>query len=155
MPRLLSYCAYQERSPAEVVQKMRGFGLEASEQQGLLTQLRELNYLNEERFVQAFTSGKHRLSGWGTRRIGMGLAAKGINKEAIKEATTGLNDTEAYYERLLDVLQRRYNAQYSRLPNPEAYQKLFRMGISRGYEVDLVKRAVKQVMKGEFEPDEE
>ena len=155
LPRLLTYCAYQERSPAEVEQKMRGFGLDPADQQKLLEQLHEMNYLNESRFVQSFTSGKHRLSGWGSRKISMGLAAKGIDRETIKEATSTLNDTETYYERLLEVLQRRFVAQYHRLPAPEAYQKLFRMGISRGYEVDLVKRAVKQAMMGDFEPDEE
>ena len=63
LTRLLRFCAYQERSEAEVRQKMRIWALPAPTEAKLIERLTEDNYLNEARFVAAFAGGKHRNQG--------------------------------------------------------------------------------------------
>ena len=55
------YCASQERSHAEVKEKLYSFKLKKAEVETILSQLIEENYLNEERFAKLFAGGRFRL----------------------------------------------------------------------------------------------
>ncbi len=55
------YCGYQERSHAEMKQKLYGYGLDKAAVEELLSKLIEENYLNEERYAIAFAGGKFRM----------------------------------------------------------------------------------------------
>ena len=151
LTRLLRYCAYQERSEAEVRQKMRTWALPAPTEAKLIERLTEDNYLNEARFVAAFAGGKHRNQGWGKRRIAMGLAAKGIDKETIAASTEALQG-DAYEDTLRDLLRRRFESRYATVPRQEAFMKLFRFAAAKGYEAGLITPAIKAVLGGQL-PD--
>lgn len=150
-PRLLRYCAFQERSPAEVSQKMRGYGLEAEAQERLLERLREENYLSEARFTEAYAGGKLRANRWGERKIAMGLAAKGIDRETIAGQLESM-PKEDFRQTLRTLLEKR-DAQYHALPPAERRQKLYRLGLSRGFSNDLVAEEVNRLLKGLGEED--
>ena len=57
--KLEYYCAYQDRCHQEVFQKMFSFSLNSNEKEELMVYLIDNNFLNEERFAQSFTRGKH------------------------------------------------------------------------------------------------
>jgi regulatory protein len=63
------YCGYQERSHAEVKEKLYSFGLRRQEVEESLSQLIEEDYLNEERFAQQFAGGHFRMKQWGRVKI--------------------------------------------------------------------------------------
>jgi regulatory protein len=67
--KLEYYCAYQDRCHQEVYQKMFSFSLNTYEKEELMVYLIENNFLNEERFAQSFTRGKHNYKKWGKVRI--------------------------------------------------------------------------------------
>ena len=152
-PRLLRYCAFQERGPAEVETKMRGFGLDAGARERLIERLKEENYLSLDRFAETFAGGKLRSNKWGTRKIAMGLAAKGVDKDTIAEKL-GEIPQDDFRKTLRTLLEKRDESQYKHLPPAERRQKLFRLGLSRGFATDLVSEEVKRVMGGAM-PDEE
>ena len=54
LQKLKQYCAYQERSHAEVQQKLWDLGVRRAEHDEILSTLIEENYLNEERFAVQF-----------------------------------------------------------------------------------------------------
>ena len=151
-PRLLRYCAFQERAPAEVLKKMRGYHLPPDAQERLLGRLKEENYLSVDRFTETYAGGKLRSNRWGGRKIAMGLAAKGIEKEVISEKLAAM-PTEDFRAALRTLLERRDESQYKHLPPAERRQKLYRLGLSRGFASDLVAEEVKRLTGGRVEDD--
>ncbi len=54
LQKLKHYCGYQERSHAEVKEKLYSFGLYKNDVETIISQLIEEDYLNEERFAKLF-----------------------------------------------------------------------------------------------------
>ncbi|HRE62235.1 MAG TPA: regulatory protein RecX [Ferruginibacter sp.] len=92
--KIKHYCAYQERSHAEVREKLYSFGLYKQEVETLLVQLIEENYLNEERFAIAFAGGKFRMKQWGRVKIKFELQQKAVSAYCIKKALAGIDENE-------------------------------------------------------------
>jgi regulatory protein len=59
--KLEALCAYQERCSFELNSKMISWGLFEDDRNALLADLITNNFLSEERFAEAFTSGKVRV----------------------------------------------------------------------------------------------
>lgn len=139
-PKLLRYCAYQERSPAEVLRKMAPWQLTEQQQTTLLEKLKEENYLSEERFVAAYTGGKLRMNGWGKTRIKQGLAQKGIAKEVANEALSEV-DEKLYLDKLRALLEKE-RAKYQALPAFQLRQRLYKVALAKGFEFSIIEKEV-------------
>jgi regulatory protein len=94
LQKLKHFCGYQERSHAEVKQKLFSMGLYAKEVEELIARLIEEEYLNEERFAMAYASGKSRINGWGRIKIRHALEQKGISKFCVLKALRSLDESE-------------------------------------------------------------
>ncbi|WEK36909.1 MAG: regulatory protein RecX [Candidatus Pseudobacter hemicellulosilyticus] len=88
------YCGYQERSHAEVKEKLYGYGLRRQEVEELLSQLIEENYLNEERFATLFAGGKFRMKQWGRVKIKYELKQKQISEYNIRQAMKEIDEAD-------------------------------------------------------------
>ncbi len=80
------YCAYQERSQQEVRDKLYEWGLYSNVVERVITELIAGNFLNEERFANAYTRGKFNQKGWGKNKIKQGLKFKRVSDPLIKKA---------------------------------------------------------------------
>src|ERR1700753_2259928 len=80
------YCAYQERSQQEVRDKLYEWGLHQNAVENLIVQLIAGNFLNEERFANAYARGKFNQKGWGKIKIKQGLKFKKVPDVLIKKA---------------------------------------------------------------------
>ena len=96
------YCGYQERCHAEVKEKLYSFGLYKTDVEQLLSQLIEENYLNEERFADAFARGHFRMKQWGRIKIKQALQQKQVSIYSIKKAMNEID--EAAYTQTLQKL---------------------------------------------------
>lgn len=103
------YCAYQERSHAEVTEKLYGFGLRKIDVETLLSQLIEEDYLNEERFAVQFAGGKFRIKQWGKVKIEHELKQKRVSPRNIKKALSQI-DEDAYAKTLKNLVTRKWNS---------------------------------------------
>jgi len=97
--KLKKYCAYQERSHKEVVDKLYKLGLYKSQVDEVLLELIQDDFLNEERFAEAFVSGKFRIKRWGRIKIKSHLKQKNISDYCIKKGM-GVIDEAEYLETL-------------------------------------------------------
>ena len=104
--KLKKYCAYQERSHKEVVDKLYKLGLYKNEVDQVLIALIQDDFLNEERFAQAFVSGKFRIKRWGRVKIKSHLKQKHISDYCIKKGMQEIDETE-YFETLHYWLERK------------------------------------------------
>ena len=103
--KLKHYCGYQERSPAEVRQKLYSLGLFKKDVEALISRLTEEEYLNEERFALLFASGKSRIRGWSKQKIRYELRQKGVMAFYINQALNALD--ESVYAAGFDLLARK------------------------------------------------
>lgn len=145
--RAESYCAYQERSQQEIRTKLYEWGVYASDVENIIIDLIEDNFLNEERFALAYTSGKFKMKGWGKFKIKQGLQAKGVSAPLTKSALNNI-DTDDYFEKLTEILKKKRES----LKESDSYvlkQKLARFGLYRGFESHLVWEAVEELCQDE------
>jgi len=88
------YCGYQERSHAEVKEKLYSFGLRRQEVDETLSQLIEDDYLNEERFACQFAGGHFRMKHWGRVKIRHELKQRQVGEYNIKKAIASIDEAE-------------------------------------------------------------
>lgn len=142
--KIQKYCAYQERCHREVRNKLYEMGLVGEDVEDLMVRLIEENYLNEERFAQAFAGGKFRVKKWGRVKIVHELKARDISAYCIKQAMKEIDDV-VYYEQLKTLLYKRWEEMkkeqniYARKSKTGSYL------IAKGYEPDLVWDILKEL----------
>ena len=102
--KLEAYCAYQDRSTKEVQKKMESFSLSDKDKEALLSHLRRLKFLDDERFSESFVQGKFRIKKWGKIKIKSHLIQHHIPSSLISEALSTIRDKEYYdtIERLIE-----------------------------------------------------
>ena len=138
------YCAYQERSHAEVKKKLYGYGLYKNEVELLMSQLIEENYLNEERFAMAFAGGKFRIKQWGKTRIKYELKQRQVSDYSIKKAIAAITE-----EDYLTTLEKLATEKLELLTDEKNIftkkSKLQNYLVGKGYEFNLVGEILKDV----------
>lgn len=140
-----SYCAYQERSQQEVIQKLKSFKLSEDELNYVLLQLIQGDYLNEERYAQAYVSGKVRIKKWGKRKIKHQLKQKGLTDKCIEIGFKEV-DQEEYFETLKNVASYKWET----VNEPNAYkkkQKVMSYLYGRGFETDLINEVLNDIIE--------
>ncbi len=86
-----SWCAYQERSQQEVRNKLYEWNLFPNEVEEVISELISTNFLSEERFAYAYTSGKFKIKKWGKIKIKQGLKLKKVPDKLIQKALNRIN----------------------------------------------------------------
>ncbi|MCJ8292237.1 MAG: RecX family transcriptional regulator [Crocinitomicaceae bacterium] len=143
--RLEALCAYQERCSFELIKKMNLWFIDREDQDRLLAELISTNFLNEERFAAAFTSGRTRIKRWGKIKIRVELKKKMISNYSIDKALKGI-DLDEYWANLIHLAQRKWDLSNENDPFKKK-MKLYRFLNTKGYEADLIKDAVEEISK--------
>ncbi|MDP3930579.1 MAG: regulatory protein RecX [Bacteroidota bacterium] len=138
-----NYCAYQERCHNEVHAKLQEWGIYGEEASQVILFLIENNYLNEERFAQAFAGGKFRVKKWGRTKIKRELKLRQISDYCIN---LGLKEIDAddYVNTLKEIIEKQFEK--SKLTHPILKkQKAFQYAMQRGYESDIIQDVLKNL----------
>ncbi|WP_373520572.1 regulatory protein RecX [Aquiflexum sp.] len=141
--RIASYCAYQERYQQEVRNKLHERGIYGEEAEELIAFLISEGYLNEERFAQAFVSGKFRIKKWGRNKILQELKLRHISPNCIKSGMKEI-DEEEYWETLLLLVEKKA----SMIKESDDFKKRYKTHqylMGRGFENDLIQSAIETV----------
>lgn len=137
------YCSYQERSHAEVKEKLYNLGLSKAAVEQTISKLIEEDYLNEERFVQQFAGGKFRMKHWGKIKIKYELKQKNISDYLIKKALLVI-DEDAYLQTIDKLLHKKWNS----LKQEQYLQRTFKTTqymLQKGFEVNLIQNALNKI----------
>ena len=137
------YCGYQERSHAEVKEKLYSFGLRRQEVDETLSRLIEDDYLNEERFACQFAGGHFRMKRWGRVKITYELKQKQVSEYCIRKALKEIDEDD--YIKTLEKLAADKWAILGTEPN--LFIKLRKASdylMQKGYESGLVRAAVEK-----------
>ncbi len=143
--KIAHYCAYQERCKQEVIAKLETFSLPYQQINELIEWLEDEKYLNEDRFAQAFASGKFRNNKWGKIKIINELKQRNIKEQSIKIGLLEI-ENEQYEATLHKLLQQKLLA-LSPQPTAEHLQKAYVFALSKGYESELIGKLLKIIIK--------
>lgn len=137
------YCAYQERSHWEIIQKLYSFGLHKADVEHIVAWLIEENYLNEERFAIQFAGGKFRMKKWGRIKITQALKQRRISTYNIHKAMNGL-DEAAYSKTLQGLANKKWNTLKT---GTKALKRMKTMTylLQKGYERQLILQALNKL----------
>lgn len=141
--KIQKYCAYQERCHKEVSDKLYGFGLWKDQVDAIIYHLIQDNFLNEERFAEAYVSGKFRFKHWGKTKIKLKLKEKKVSDHCIKKGLSQIEDEE--YEATIKMLMNKKEPDYSKKYNGyELKTKLIKYLLQKGFEYDKIKSQIKE-----------
>jgi regulatory protein len=140
LQKLRQYCAYQERSHYEVLQKLWDLGVRKADHDEIITSLIEDDYLNEERFAIQFAGGKFRMKEWGRKKIWYALKEKKVSDYCIKKGLKSIDD-ESYEKTLNSLAEKKYVSLKG-----EQYltrrKKTIDFLLQKGYEPELINKAL-------------
>jgi regulatory protein len=143
LPKIESYCAYQERCHQEVLTKLKSFGLNQAEQDQILVKLIQSDFLNEERFAKAFVGGKFRQKKWGKTKIIIELKKRKISDYCINKALKEIDEDN--YDQTIEALAHKYFKTIKKGQLFMRQQKTIKFLMSKGYEYDLCQETVKKL----------
>ena len=135
--KMQSYCAYRDRCKYEVRQRLFEYNLPDSLNDQIIEILEKENFINEDRFALGFANGKFRIKKWGRQKIKFELLKKGVEQKLIVKAI-GAIDNDEYILTLESLLEKKIKTIISMKNIQEAKFKVFRYGLAKGYESDLV-----------------
>ncbi len=137
LQKMVSWCAYQERSQYEARKKLKEtYWLDNEEIEWVIAELVTQGFINEERFAKTFAGGKFRIKKWGKRKIRQALQMHHITEYCIKEALNEIADED--YEATVRELLMKKNEKISEKNPLKRKQKLAYYAIGKGFESDIV-----------------
>jgi regulatory protein len=138
LQKMKHFCGYQERSHADVKQKLYSLGLFKSEVEELISRLIEEGYLNELRYATQFASGKFRIKGWGRQKIFHELRQKQISEFCINKALAELDETE-YLKVFSRLAEKKWNSLLTEKNISVRKNKCQQYLLKRGFEFSMIK----------------
>ncbi len=142
---LMRLCSRAEKSSGDARRLMRGWGVAPSDAEGVLAELIDRRFIDDERYANAYTREKLRTSGWGAHKIRAALAAKGIARATITAALDDHLDPEQQSGRLEKYLERRL-PRVKAATKHELRSKLTRYALSLGYDYETAAAAIDKII---------
>lgn len=135
------FCAYRERAPLEVLEKLRGYGLISGDVEQVLEELIRDGFLNENRFAMSYANGKLRQKKWGKIRIRRELEQYKIDSNCIDMVLEAIPNDE--YQ---DILKKLVDKKWLSLKISDPFirnHKAAQFVISKGFEPSLIWKYLK------------
>ena len=142
MARAKALCSAREYCSGDMISKLQSWGLNQEETNRMMEILRKDKFIDDVRYASAFVRDKFNLSKWGKVKINAHLRSREIPGDIIKNALN-LIDEEDYRNALSELLSG--HRKHIRAKNQfDLKGKLYRFGISKGYESGLVYEVINE-----------
>ncbi len=152
---LMLSCAKSERCISDIRRSLYRWRMNEADYEPIIRRLVEEKFVDEERYARAYVRDKMNGSGWGRRKIELGLKAKGIPKETIEEALRQI-EPERQSDKLEAMLRRRWLRERDKAKGRyELRNKLVRWAMGRGYDYSEIQDVLERMMEKDGDPDEE
>lgn len=138
--RLSALCSQSERCTWELDEKMRRWGMDADARQRVLGRLKELRFVDDERYARAFVRDKIRYNKWGRRKVEQALWAKRIGEDVRQKVLDEVADAD-YLAVLRPLLKSRARA-IGGADSRERTRRLVRFALGRGFGYGLVRQCI-------------
>ncbi|MBV6644344.1 MAG: RecX family transcriptional regulator [Cyclobacteriaceae bacterium] len=140
--KVARFCAFRERAPKEVKDKLLTYGLNEDQAETLLQELITENFLNVDRFVKAFCHDKTFFNKWGRYKVRNELRRHQIDEDSIEKGLSSI-DEQQYLEMLQSLVKRKYDSLERQMDDYLRQRKTYDYIIRKGFEPDLARHQVK------------
>jgi regulatory protein len=134
--KAMALCSRRELCRSEIQSKLLTWSLSEDECEEIISVLINENFINEERFANAFVRDKFNYNKWGKVKIATHLRVKNIQGDIIRKALNSIDD-ELYVKVLRELISghRRFVKSKNQY---DLKAKLLRFGLSKGFESSLL-----------------
>jgi regulatory protein len=144
----LNYALYllrqKDRSVADIEKRMARKGFNQEEIVDVVKKLKDKKLLDDERFVDNYIRAKQEFCLTGKYKLKMKLLQNGVDKELIEEKLSNIiSDDEL--NRATELAQN-WLIKKQLIPQEKKYEKLGRFLIGKGYEIDIVKKVLGEIL---------
>ena len=136
--KAMRYCSYQERCVLDLEKRFYAWNVKKSEWDKILDYLIEEDFLNENRYVEAFVRGKFRIKKWGKNKIKMGLMTKRTYDEKLFDTVFEAEIEEEDYLKTIKDLIGKKTLLINEDDELKRRDKLYRYMLGKGYESELI-----------------
>lgn len=143
LAKAMRYCSFQERCQLDLVNRFIAWNVKKSDYDKILDALIDDDFLNENRYVEAFVRGKFKIKKWGRIKIKMGLIAKRVYDETQFEKVFNEEIEEEEYIRVIASLIEKKNNLINEPDKLVKRDKIYRYMLSKGYESELIVKELK------------
>lgn len=151
---LMATCARSERCISDIRRSLYRWRMRAEDYEPIIRRLVEERFVDEERYARLYVRDKANGSGWGKRKIELGLKAKGIPADIIAAALQEM-EPDRQAEQLETLLYRRKLREEGKAKNAyELRTRLFRWAAGRGYDFSEIDDVLGRILSDTYEPDE-
>jgi len=141
----LRFLSYRTRSEKEVRDKLKTKQVEPQIIEKIIAKLKEKKFLNDEEFAKGWIESRLRFKPRSVRLIKLELKQKGIEEgivdKMINDEGLMINDLESA-KKLVEKRIERIRG----LPKQEIYQKLGRFLASKGFNWDIIKKSIDEIL---------
>jgi len=146
LQRAASLCSKQEQCTGHIREKLKMWNVAEAESEIIIKNLQQEKFLDDSRFATYYVKDKFRFNRWGKIKITHMLRQKGIGEDYIQNALEQIDD-ELYFQTCVELLKGKSVGLKDK--NPFARKgKLYRYGAGRGFEPDLIHRALNAITGG-------
>ncbi|MFR9165408.1 MAG: regulatory protein RecX [Dysgonomonas sp.] len=146
LSRIAAYCSKAERSEYDVRKKLEAWQIDKDQVGSIVSRLKKENFLNEERFCQAFIKDKLRFNKWGKNKIVFELRKKRISDKTIEKTFLQLDVGDDFEDALKKLLTSKLPAIKAK-DNYEKKVKLYRFALGRGYSPDAIQKCLNRLLE--------
>lgn len=143
--KIKNWCAYQERSHNETRYKLIEYGLSMDDADQIIVKLIADNFLNEERFALALTSGKLRIKHWGRNKIKIELKKHKVSDYCINKAMKSIDYDE--YEKILQTVIEKKFTSLGASDSKKNFYTTLKYVASKGFESNLITEHLNLLLK--------
>lgn len=134
--RAMALCASREYCSEDIRIKLDSWGIKGQNAENIISSLVRENFINEQRYAEAFVKDKYNHNKWGKAKIAAHLRAKKIASESIESALS-LVDEDQYKQTIREILAS--HRKFIKARNKyELKGKLIRYGLSKGFESHIL-----------------
>jgi regulatory protein len=134
----------RERTEQELRAFLERRRLEAPVIEDAIAEMISLGFVDDAGYARRFADDRRLLDQWGSERIAADLARRGIDRDTIETALSGVERGDEL-DAAIELLNRRYQAPFA---GDRERDKAWRMLVRRGYGAELAYEAVRRHERG-------
>jgi regulatory protein len=136
LAKAMALCSRREYCPEDIRLKLQSWGVSETDAGRVIGILVKENFLNENRYAEAFVKDKFNYNKWGKVKIATNLKIKKIPAGIVRSALECIDD-ELYRRTLNDlIISHQRSVKAKNLYDLKG--KLLRYGLSKGFESQLL-----------------
>lgn len=139
---VLRFLSYRSRSEKEIREKLRTKNAESRIIEKIIEKLKKYKFIDDEDFAKKWVENRNKFKPRSLRLIKLELKQKGVSEEIIEnlhlESGNDLESAKKLVEKRMGRLKS--------LSKQEIYQKLGRFLASKGFNWDIIKKAIDEIL---------